>query len=680
MSLIYKSKNRFMKYQLSTNSRSVLNSGLTDDYRKAIAEYIWNGFDAGANCVKINYHANELGGVDDLWIIDNGNGIDHSTLHKTFGTFLDSNKMQSYQRSSDVRGKKGKGRFSYNVISGGASWQTKYKDENKELKQYEIKIYSADRASYEATEPLAVPECEIQETGTSVHFLDLRSNLVEDDLTSDAFCDYLSSEFAWFLILNKSKGYTIKIGGLELNYLNLIGDTEENEIKIDEHKFKCNFIRWNRKIGDKYYYYLMNGNLHEVCKVLTSFNNKSTTFHHSLYVTSGYFNKFTWDKEPGKRFDGLVNQSDETYKKLVKKLRSYLGNKEKEYIRAVGATELIEQYERDGIFPRFSNNSYGKARKRDLIEAIKGIYTVQPKIFMKLSTEQRKTMVGFLNLLLDSNERSNVIDIIASVVHLTPEERKELAATLCATSLSHINSAISMVKNRLIVIEGLKKLVKDNEKFTTERDHIQRIIEENYWLFGEQYSLVAADKPFTTALMEYTYKLDGQAEKGNFTAEDARRRPDIFICRGQALPHYIYSSFLEEQIIVELKRPSVVIGKEQFRQIEDYRDIIFKETIFKSQQRKWIFIVVGKEVDDYIKGQYKSFADKNRPMLVHYQDNFEMYAMTWDDVFMMFENREHFILEKLQFDKQTIHDEVEAYTKSREGSDALTEDILKLDT
>ena len=35
-----------MKYQLSTNSRSVLNSGLTDDYRKTIAEYIWNGFDA----------------------------------------------------------------------------------------------------------------------------------------------------------------------------------------------------------------------------------------------------------------------------------------------------------------------------------------------------------------------------------------------------------------------------------------------------------------------------------------------------------------------------------------------------------------------------------------------------------------------------------------------------------
>lgn len=669
-----------MKRKISTSSRSVLNSGLTEDYRKAIAEYIWNGFDAGATCVEIRYTANPLGGVDDLWVIDNGSGIKYNTLDLTFGAFLDSNKTRTYQRSSEVRGRKGKGRFSYNVISGGASWKTKFKDEEGNLKKYEIKIFSSDRSEYDASEPEAVPTAERQETGTAVHFLDMRSNLIEDDFTGDSFCNYLSSEFAWFLELNKSKGYVIKIEGVDLDYRNLIGESEEQTIEIGEYLFKINFIRWTRKIGDKYYYYLMNSNLREVCKVLTSFNNKSTTFHHSVYVSSQYFNKFEWDKETGARLDGLYNQSHETYKALMKLLRPYLAKKEKEYIRAVGAAQLIAQYEKDGILPRFANDKYGKERKKDLVEAIQGIYSVQPKIFLKLATEQRKTMVGFLNLLLDSNERNNVITIIEGVVHLTPEEREELAATLRATTLSRINSAISLVKNRLIVIEGLKKLVKDNEKFTTERDHIQKIIEDNYWLFGEQFNLVTADKPFTTALMEYTYMLDGQAEKGDFTVEDARRRPDIFICRGQALPSYQYSSFLEEQIIVELKRPSVVIGTTQLRQIQDYRDIILKESNFNSQMRRWKFIVVGKEVDDSVKSEYKTFADKNRPMLVHYRDNFEIYVMTWDDVFLTFEHRENFILEKLQFDKQVIHDEVVAYAKSREGSDSLTYDILSLNT
>ena len=669
-----------MKRKISTSSRSVLNSGLTEDYRKAIAEYIWNGFDAGATCVDIRYTANPLGGVDDLWVIDNGSGIKYDTLDLTFGAFLDSNKTQTYQRSSEVRGRKGKGRFSYNVISGGASWQTKYKDDEGIIKQYEIKIYSSDRSEYDASQPEAVPTTERQKTGTAVHFLDLRSNLVEDDFTGDSFSNYLSSEFAWFLELNKSKGYIIKIDGVDLNYRNLIGESEEQTIEVGEEIFKINFIRWTRKIGDKYYYYLMNTNLREVCKVLTSFNNKSTTFHHSVYVTSKYFNRFEWDKEPGARLDGLYNQSHEVYKALMKLLRAYMAKKEKEYIRAVGATQLIAQYEKDGILPKFSDDKYGKERKKNLVEAIQGIYAVQPKIFLKLATEQRKTMVGFLNLLLDSNERNNVITIIEGVVHLTPEEREELAATLRATTLSRINSAISLVKNRMLVVEGLKQLIYDLERFTNERDHIQAIIEENYWLFGEQYNLVSADKPFTTSLLEYTYILDGQAEKGSFTAEDGRRRPDIFISESQALPKFSYSTFLEENIIVELKRPSVVIGKEQFRQIEDYRDIILKEPKFQSQRRKWTFIVVGKEVDDFIKGQYKSFSEKNMPLLVQYQENFEIYAMTWDDVFLTFEHREEFILEKLNFDKQVIHDEIEAYKRSRAGADALTNDILNLNT
>ena len=665
-----------MKYKLSTNSNSVLNSGLTDDYRKAICEYI---FDAGATCVEIRYHANDLGGVDDLYIIDNGSGINFDTLEYTFGAFLDSQKKVSYQRTSEVRGKKGKGRFSFNIISAGAQWHTTYKDNNGEFAKYDITIYSIDRAAYEASDPQKVPES-VQSTGTIVHFLGMKSNLSEDLFTGKNFIDHLSSEFAWFLILNKSKNYAININDVVLEYQNLIGDFEEFPIVVDGVKFDCAYIRWTKKIGDKYYYYLMNSNQREVCKVPTSFNNKSNKFHHSVYVTSSYFNNFVYEKDLSKATDGFVNQGEEKYKALIKQLRTYLIFKEKEYLRAVGATQLVAQYEKDGVLPKFSKDKYGEERKKDLIEAIQGIYSVQPKIFLKLAKEQQKTMIGFLNLLLDSNERDNIIAIIDNVVNLTPEEREELSSVLRVTSLSRINSAIRLLKNRYLVVERLKQLIYDLEKFATERDHIQEIIEENYWLFGEQYNLVSADKPFTNSLLEYTYLLDGNPEKGKFSAEDGRRRPDIFMCRLQSNPGYPYTSFLEENVMVELKRPSVVIGKEQYRQIEDYKDIILKQPKFQSQLRKWIFIVVGKEVDDYIKGQYKSFADKNRPLLVHYQENFEIYAMTWDDVFLTYDRREKFVTEKLNFDRQVLLDEIEEYKKTRGGADNLTKDILSLDT
>lgn len=61
-----------MKHKISANSKSVTNAGITSDYKQAIAEYIWNGFDAGASRVYIDYEANGLGALTSLSISDNG--------------------------------------------------------------------------------------------------------------------------------------------------------------------------------------------------------------------------------------------------------------------------------------------------------------------------------------------------------------------------------------------------------------------------------------------------------------------------------------------------------------------------------------------------------------------------------------------------------------------------------
>lgn len=101
-----------MQHQVSANGRSVLNSGITEDYKQAFVEYIWNGFDAGARVINISYVlANEL------------------------GAFLDSQKRSTFQRTSEVRGKKGKGRFSFKAFATEAEWTTSYLNEDRKLMQ-----------------------------------------------------------------------------------------------------------------------------------------------------------------------------------------------------------------------------------------------------------------------------------------------------------------------------------------------------------------------------------------------------------------------------------------------------------------------------------------------------------------------------------------------------------------
>jgi len=59
----------------------------------AVAEYIWNGFDARADTIKLNYLFNELGHLEEISIIDNGYGIDFGKLADKFNPFYESEKI-----------------------------------------------------------------------------------------------------------------------------------------------------------------------------------------------------------------------------------------------------------------------------------------------------------------------------------------------------------------------------------------------------------------------------------------------------------------------------------------------------------------------------------------------------------------------------------------------------------
>ena len=237
-----------------------------------------------------------------------------------------------------------------------------------------------------------------------------------------------------------------------------------------------------------------------------------------------------------------------------------------------------------------------------------------------------------------------------------------------------------MMHNRLESVEYLKTLVYDLTKFTTERDHIQKVIEKCFWLFGEQYNLVSADATFEKALAEYVYILDGKdkKEKIEISNPEHNRRPDIFLCRQNVVNDATSSSMLEENIIVELKRPSVNIGKIQHRQIEDYLDLIKNEPRFNSTTRIWKFIVIGKTIETDITDKYESFKHFNKRYLTYQQGRFEIYAMSWDDVFQEFKYRHQYILGKLKFNKDTIRQEIADVESDIESANTITQKILQL--
>ena len=91
------------------------------------------------------------------------------------------------------------------------------------------------------------------------------------------------------------------------------------------------------------------------------------------------------------------------FRELNKHIRSLVADVLKNFLVQQADAELSKM-EQKGNFPRFPDDEYGKLRKKDFETVTRELYCVEPRIFHKLNDTQEKSLLGFLNLLLSSEE------------------------------------------------------------------------------------------------------------------------------------------------------------------------------------------------------------------------------------------------------------------------------------
>lgn len=658
-----------MILQLSVKNQSIESSGITNDYKEAICEYVWNGFEAHATEVNIEYSLNAASGVGTLSISDNGEGIVYDSISDTFGAFLTSQKnLLSLKVKSKAN--KGKGRFSFSAFATVAKWFTTYKDPlSDEYKTYEIVLENDKKEVLNYTEPQIST---VKKTGTKVEFDNIFS-LTAENMAFEVLEPILLKEFAWFLYLCKGRNLKINVNGRPIEYGKYINTeySEKTITTITGNRFEVTLIVWAESIREKFCCYFFDSK-DEVKNIeTTSFNRNTVEFNHSVFVKSDFFD----DQDSigiemeSDQISLFTNEDDKkVYKDLKKFIAEFIEKKIGNYLSQKADEAVRQMIEERKTFPVFSDDPYGKMQKKDLEKVIKEIYKIEPKIFYRLKPIQEKSLLGFLNLLLNSRERENVLEIVEQIVELTPEQRQDFSDMLRKTKLENVIDTIRFVQDRYKVIELLKTIVFDMTQYANERDHIQKIVQQHFWLFGEQFNLASADERMKNALEKYINILYGEKDIGATLDEDAEqeRRMDIFMCNARGI-EASFGTIMEENIIVELKAPKVILSKKVLRQIEDYMDFVRKQPNFNSEYRRWKFIAVCKEVDEDVKGRYKTFEDKGKIGLVHQIDNYEVYALTWDDIFKSFELRHMPLLKRLNYDREKLAEELMKEIEDEEG-------------
>lgn len=631
-----------------------------------------NGFEANATTISITHTINVLGGIEEICISDNGSGICFETIRDTFGAFLASQKNAlSLKIKSKVN--QGKGRFAGFSFANRIKWDTVCAENGKNV-QYSISVYSENKNEYEVIEK-ALTE---RSTGTTVIIGNV-DQILPEQVTILALEDTLLKEFAWYLYLNKERNVEILVNGERVDYTKYI-DTRfsaKKDLLIDGIGLKIDVVVWKEKIREKFCIYFMN--LEGVLKGrdTTSFNRNTVNFNHSVFVRSLCFDRdsdtsLTTDDSSNEQIAFDDQPSNHTFLRKVKKeIQEAIDDALTAFLSAQATKAVQDMMDRES-FPTFSDDIPGQLQKQDLMTVTQELYKLDARIFYKLKPIQEKSLLGFINLLLQSEERENMLDIIESIVSLTPEQRKGFSDILKRTQLGNIIDTIQFIEDRYKVVEALKQVVFDYTDYANKRYHVQKIVEQHYWLFGEQYNLVTADQRMQKALANYLnilYGSDAPDATLNPDQEEMRRM-DIFLCGARKTEDSVGDE-IQENLVIELKAPKVVLTKKVLRQIEDYMDFVRKQPQFNTQLCRWRFIAVCNNVDDDVRARYATNQTKGKKGLVFSVENYELYTLTWADVFKSFELRHSFLLKKLKIDQEAIEKDISQQLGNSTGREAV---------
>ena len=613
---------------------------------KSITEYIWNGFDAQADTIKIKFLTNEFDVIQGVIIEDNGYGIEKEKLEEKFRPFLDSEKtFDPDNRSSDTHGKNGVGRLTFFKFASCASWNTTYKKEDINY-NYTINISADKLQDYVPTEATITNK----PTGTIVTLSEIIVDLSKEEIK-----DYILQEFCWYLALNKNKNYFIFFEDEALDYNCLVEDSEPIEIQQDNISYMVSYIQWNCKINEEYSrYYFINTDDKEIGKRTTTLNNKADNFYHSVYIESELFDNFTFTDN---QLDGQISMRNipkttksKEYKYIKSEVDKFLRKKRRLFIDK-HAFEIVAKMEIEKAFPNFNRDNVIDVYKKSQLEGIvKSIYTVKPNMFYGLSEDQKKTLVRLLDLIMQTNEVNSLITILEEIINMDSEERQDLCEMLNYTKMSNITKTIKLLKDRYKAVEELKLLLFDKELKANEVVHLQQFIEKHYWLFGEQYNLMTAAEPkFEEALRRWLSYLHKEYDEASIEHPDKLKEMDIFTVRRN------FDGSVSN-VIVELKHPNINIGETQLSQVKKYMDVIFKQAEFNDPNATWDFYLVGNKftTNGYIEGEIENCRNHGEKSLVYKVRNFKIYVKKWSEVFNEFELKYKWLNEKLELERDKL--------------------------
>ena len=623
---------------------------MTNPYN-ALAEIIWNGFDANSDKVEVFIRNNSLGGIDSIEVRDAGYGIDHSKLNEFFGQLGGSWKKSAKKLSNSLlHGENGQGRFKVYALGEQVRWETIYNNGNTNL-EYTIKGDINQIAQVLPSEP----EITDKQVGTSVYIDNLieKLSLPQKDTQENLariFCFYLSKHPNKKLFLDTTE-ITPSLVQESVDNYDLGGLTLKSGKKVS---LKISIVQWKNKSEEIIHLCDENGFVLGERKIKNKLRVNQKNI--SVYATSDYFKELC---SSGTLETDLDSDSNEILEIIEDKIKKHFVDKDLK-----NKSKIIENWISEGIYPynREDSSDVIKNAERQVFDILAVNVANHLDKFERQNKKSKQFTFTLLKQAIENNPES-VQKIISEVLGLKKEEQDDLANLLKQTTLSSVIKSSQIITDRLNFIKGLEQLLFDKEtkKTLLERDQLHKILERESWIFREDFALAGSEDTLNELLEKHITSLkkdDIDLSNKVIQANGKSGRVDLFFSKSRQPREGEF-----ENLVVELKRPSKKIDQEVLGQIKGYARAISRDERFDKSKTKWIFIAVSNELDDSIETDVNQL---NRPKgLVVDAPNLSVWIYTWGEIINQAKSKYKFFSDQLK--SKATRDSATEYLKKVHG-------------
>ncbi|MDL2242454.1 hypothetical protein LJC25_01860, partial [Bacteroidales bacterium OttesenSCG-928-K03] len=339
----------------------------------------------------------------------------------------------------------------------------------------------------------------------------------------------------------------------------------------------------------------------------------------------------------------VVEQSKKIAREYVRKRLHYYSK------------EFIEDLKMSNLYP-YHEEAKGNVEiaKRQVFD----IVALQINEYLPSFSEQdnisKKLTLSLVKEALETNTAS-LQKILTEVIGLPDDKKEELAELLEKTSLENMIDTMRLVTDRLDFLSGLELLIYDPEhsKKVKERKHLHKIVVNETWIFGDDYTYGADDLTLKNVLKQYLKDLGRDDFEEVVNSEDNSELetiPDVCLWKQYNLGKADYY----ENLVIELKRPIKDAGFPEKTQIESYAAKVSNDARFPKEKTKWTFILLTRDIKDELKTSVEQ--QHRRYGHIIESEHVNVFILRWSDIIQTARSKYKYIKDKLNLNLQTNED------------------------